>query len=101
MTLDPDELVLLSHLLDPTDRELAKKRAIEAAEADLVGLDAYIKEHPTLDADGFPVDPVAEAFDALYDAGPYGFAARAFDDDSHLAQWDDDPSPYSGTYSEE
>lgn len=24
-----------------------------------------------------------------------------YDDDSHLAQWDDDPSPYSGTYSED
>lgn len=24
-----------------------------------------------------------------------------FDDDSYLAQYDDDPSPYSGTYSEE
>ena len=24
-----------------------------------------------------------------------------FDDDSHLAQYDDDPSPYDGTYSEE
>lgn len=24
-----------------------------------------------------------------------------FDDDSHLAQYDDDPNPYHGTYSEE
>jgi hypothetical protein len=79
----------MSISLDPTDRDLAKKRAIEAAEKDLVGLDEYIKTNPTLDDDGFPVDPVAEAFDALYD------------DDSHLAQWDDDPSPYDGNYSEE
>lgn len=89
----------MSHSLDPTDRDLAKKRAREAAEADLVGLDTYIKTNPTLDADGFPVDPVAEAFDALYE-DDYDIR-RAFDDDSHLAQWDDDPSPYDGTYSEE
>ena len=77
--------------LDPTDRDLAKKRAREAGEAQLVGLDEYIKAAPTLDDDGYPIDPVAEAFDALYE----------YDDDSHLAQWDDDPSPYDGNYSEE
>lgn len=52
--------------LDPTDRDLAKKRAREAAELDLVGLDEYIKAHPTLDPSGYPVDMVAEAFAALY-----------------------------------
>ncbi len=77
-------------LLDPTDRDLAKKRAVEAAEADLVGLDTYIKQHPTLDDHGYPFDPLAEQF-----------ASWMYDDDSHLAQWDDDPSPYDGTYSEE
>lgn len=98
------------HSLDPTDRDLAKKRAREAGEADLVGLDTYIKQYPTLDASGFPIDPVADAFDTLYDdlyqdddpgldADPYG------DDDwfaeAVLAQYDDDTSVYGGTYSEE
>lgn len=77
-------------LLDPTDRDLARKRAREAAEADLLpaAVDAYIKENPTLDPSGYPFDPLGE------------FADYLFDDDSHLAQWDDDPSPYDGTYSE-
>lgn len=28
-------------------------------------------------------------------------APEGFDDDAFLAQWDDDPSPYDGNYSEE
>lgn len=78
--------------LDPTDRDLAKKRAREAAELDCdpVLVDAYIKDYPTLDPSGYPIDPLQESF-----------ASWMYDDDSHLAQWDDDPSPYSGTYSED
>jgi hypothetical protein len=89
-------------LLDPTDRDLAKKRAREAAEHDTdpTLVDAYIKDNPSLDKDGYPIDAVAYGFDVLYE-DLYGLAGRAFDDDSHLAQWDDDPSPYSGTYSED
>lgn len=54
--------------LDPTDRDLAKKRAREAAELDTdpVLVDQYIKDHPTLDDDGFPLwmyDDAAYAWD--------------------------------------
>lgn len=42
--------------LDPTDRDLAKKRARYVAELDLVGLDEYIKQNPTLDKHGFPIE---------------------------------------------
>lgn len=55
-------------LLDPTDRDLAKKRAREAVDADLVGLDEYIKEHPTLDPSGYPADPISAAFEELFAA---------------------------------
>lgn len=55
MPLHPDELVILRHL-DPTDRDLAMKRARYVAELDLVGLDEYIKLHPTLDKEGFPIE---------------------------------------------
>lgn len=89
--------------LDPGDRAVAKKAAREAAAEDLLYVDEYIKENPTL-IGGYPADPVSAAFEALY-ADQYdddfGLDELPYDDDSHLAVWDDDPSPYDGTYSED
>lgn len=54
--------------LDPTDRDLAKKRAREAAELDTdpVLVDLYIADNPTLDEYGFPMDTLEAAFDELF-----------------------------------
>lgn len=56
--------------LDPGDRAVAKKAAREAAAEDLLYLDEYIKDNPTL-VDGYPADPVSAAFEAMYSRGRY------------------------------
>lgn len=42
--------------LDPTDKHLAKKRAREIAELELLLADEYAARFPTLDPSGYPVE---------------------------------------------
>lgn len=48
--------------IDPIDRDLARKRAREAAELDALLAEDYAAMFPTLDPSGYPIEPGDDAY---------------------------------------